>query len=130
MSFGIEIFDSSGVKTLGMGDFTIQKLATFVVGSSKTAGSGVRTDSIVYDVRGYSSTNCFVIITPRAYANYNQPGYDDNWGYAPTYVDLGGTKIGIIRYMNYREPTGVGGNYKNRWIENTVECAVEVVKVL
>jgi hypothetical protein len=32
--------------------------------------------------------------------------------------------------MNYKQPTGVGGNTRNAWIEKTVECVVEVVKVI
>lgn len=130
MSFGMEVFDGAGAKTLGMEDFTIQRLASFVVPGSKTSGTGVRTDSLVYDIPGYNPATCFVMITPRVYANYPQPGYDDNWGYTPTYKDLGGTQIGIIRYMNYKQPTGVGGNTRDAWDEKTVECVVEVVRVI
>jgi hypothetical protein len=130
MSFGIEVSDGAGAKTLGMDDFTIQRLASFVVAGSKTSGTGVRTDSLVYNIPGYDPATCFVMITPRVYANYAQPGYDDNWGYTPTYKDLGGSQIGIIRYMNYKQPTGVGGNTRDAWIEKTVECVVEVVKVI
>lgn len=129
MSFGIAVFDSGGIQTLGMEDFTIQKLASRVIPASRTSGSGVRSDYILMDVPGYSPDTCFVIITPRAYAAYSQPGYPDAWGYAPTYKDLGGTQIGIFTYVNYRIPTGVGSNYKDSWSEHVVESIVEVVKV-
>ena len=130
MSFGLRIFDGKGTQTLGMEDFTLQKLAQLVIPAERSSGEGIRTDHIVMDVPGYDPGRCFVLITPRFYAGYPQPGHPDGWGYAPTYRDLGGTRIGICTYVNRRRPTGVGGKYRDEWIVHTVECVVEVLRVL
>jgi len=130
MSFGMTVFDANGVQTLGIEDFTIQKLAQMVLPESRTGGSGTRSDYILMDVPGYNPSTCFVIITPRKYAGYNQPGRPDLWGYVPTYKDLGGSLIGIFTYVNRRRPTGYRDNYVDEWVSHTVECVVEVVKVL
>lgn len=129
MTYGIEVFDSSGIKTLGMEDFTIQRLATFIHPAEKSSGEGTRADYTTYTVAGYDPGNCFVIITPRVYANYPQPGYADGWGYTPVYIDLGGNSFGIITYQNYLYYTGISNNYKNRWQSNSVESVIEVVKI-
>lgn len=130
MEYGIEISDGNGVVTLGMADFTIQKLAELLIPAKRSNGNGVRSDYILMDVPGYDPSRCFVTITPRSYAPYAQPGYPDNWGYVPVYRDLGGTQIGIYTYVNRRRPTGVGSNYADEWLENSVECVVEVVRVI
>lgn len=130
MTFGLAIFDAHGRQTLGMEDFTIQKLAQRVIPGERSKGNGVRTDLIVMDVPGYDPARCFVMITPRVYAGYSQPGSPDAWGYAPTYRDLGGSRIGICTYVNRRRHTGVGDNYADEWLVHTVECVVEVLRVL
>jgi hypothetical protein len=131
MSFGIAVLDAAGVQTLGMDDFTIQKLAVMTIPASKAGPTtGARTDYILMDVPGYDPSTCLVIITPKVYASYNQPGYPDSWGYTPTYKDLGGTQIAIYTYANRRNPTGIGNNYTNQWVEHVVESVVEVVKVI
>lgn len=130
MSFGIAVFDANSVQTLGMDDFTIQKLAVMTIPASRVGPtSGSRTDYILMDVPCYDPATCFVIITPKAYAGYGQPGYPDAWGYTPTYKDLGGTRIAIFTYVNRRKPAGVGNNYTNEWVQHVVESVVEVVKV-
>lgn len=130
MDYGIEVFDANAVRTLGMNDFTIQKLAELLIPASQTSGTGTRSDYILMDVPDYDPAKGFVTITPRAYASYSQPGYPDAWGYVPVYKDLGGTKIAIYTYVNRRRPTGVGGNYSDEWVAHNVECVVEVLRVL
>ncbi|MRF40134.1 MULTISPECIES: hypothetical protein [unclassified Pseudomonas] len=129
--YGIRVSNSNGVEVFGMGDFTLQKMASMILpGRPRTYGDGVRRDYILMDVPGYDPATCFVMITPRAYAGYAQPGYPDNWGYLPTYKNLGGTLIGIYTYVNYRQPTNVGSNYRDKWVEHTVECVVEAVRAI
>jgi hypothetical protein len=130
MNFGMTVFDAIGVQTLGVEDFTIQKLAQMVLPANRAGGAGVKSDYILMDVPGYDPSTCFVTITPKAYAGYNQPGYPDLWGYVPTYKDLGGTRIGIYTYVNRRRPTGYHDNYVDEWVSHTVECVVEVMRVL
>lgn len=131
MSYGLEVFDSNRVKTLGMEDFTITRLATMTI-PKNPSGPGARpaprTDYILMDVLGYDPATCFVLITPKAYSTGGEPR-PYGWGYIPTYKDLGGTQIAIYTYANYRDPTGIGNDYITRWVENSVECTVEVVRV-
>lgn len=129
-SHGIEVRDASNIQTLGMEDFTIQKLAAMVVPARYASGSGTRSDYILMDVPEYDPSRCFVLITPKVYSPNDQPGYPDGWGYIPTYRDLGGTRIGIYTYVNRKRPTGVRNNYVDEWLERTVESVVEVVKVI
>ncbi|MCM8563102.1 hypothetical protein ACLE2W_23710 [Pseudomonas shahriarae] len=130
MDFGLSVFDANGIKTLGMEDFTLQKLAVMIVPAAKGGGQGSNYEYILMDVPGYDPATCFVTITPKVYAPYDQLGYPDTWGGLPTYSNLGGTRIAIITQINYREPDGGGGG-KNRemWTRNIVESVVEVVKV-
>lgn len=127
--YGVRVRDANDVQTLGMEDFTILKLAVMTIPASHTSGKGTRTDYILMDVPGYDPAKCFVMITPKQYASYGQPGYPDEWGYVPTYKDLGGTKIGIFTYVNRRRATGVNNNYSDEWVEHPVESVVEVVRV-
>jgi hypothetical protein len=128
MNFGLNVFDANGVQTLGMEDFTIQKLAQMVLPATRAGGQGVNSSYILMDVPGYDPATCFVTITPKVYGPpQSQIG---QWGVLPTYKDLGGTKIGIITYVNYRKPTGFQGNYTDLWAANIVECVIEVVKVI
>lgn len=113
-----------------MEDFTLQKLAHMIIPAERASGEGSRSDHILMDVPGYDPARCFVMITPRVYAGYPQPGHPDSWGYVPTYQDLGGTRIGIYTYVNRKRPTGVGGRYADEWISHIVECSVEVLRVL
>ncbi len=129
--YGVRVSNSNGVEVFGMSDFTLQKMASMILPArSKTYGSGVRSDYILMDVPNYDPEKCFVMITPRVYAGYDQPGRPDAWGYLPTYKNLGGARIGIVTYVNYREATNVGGDYRDRWVDHTVECTVEVVRVI
>mgnify|MGYP003602155034 CR=1 FL=1 len=125
--YGLNVFDSHGVKTLGMEDFTIQRLGWKIIPAITTGGVGVRSNyDIVMDVPGYDPAKCFVLITPRKYAGYDQ-SISDSWPVLPTYKDLGGTQIGIRTWLNY----GVydGHRYKYYWSAKTVECVVEVMRV-
>ena len=129
MSFGIRVSDGNGIETLGMDDFTLQRLAFMSIPASRTNGSGTRSDYILMDVDGYDPSTCFVTITPRAYATGGQGEGQGYWGCMPTYKDLGGTRIGIITYSNYSVVDGIGDTY-NLWNEQVAECVVEVVRVI
>lgn len=129
--YGIRVSNSNGVEVFGMGDFTLQKMASMILPERpRTYGDGVRRDYILMDVPGYDPSTCFVMITPRVYAGYAQTGRPDNWGYLPTYKNLGGARIGIYTYVNYRMPTNVGNDYRDKWVEHTVECVVEAVRAI
>ncbi|SNB84685.1 hypothetical protein SAMN02745900_04477 [Pseudomonas sp. URIL14HWK12:I8] len=129
--YGVRVSNSNGAEVFGMSDFTLQKMASMILPArTRNWGSGVRSDYILMDVPGYDPNKCFVMITPRVYAGYDQPGYPDGWGYLPTYKNLGGTRIGIYTYVNYRRPTNVGGNYTDQWVENSVECVIEAVRAI
>ena len=110
---------------MDMGDFTLQKLAVMTLPAKSSSGSGVRSDYILMDVPGYDPSTCFVTITPRYYNTGSQFGRS----VIPTYRDLGGTQIAIITYVNYRMPNGTGG-WIDQWVESTVECVIEVVRVI
>ncbi|WP_439851162.1 hypothetical protein ACTACG_07435 [Pseudomonas syringae] len=127
--YGVRVRDANSVQTLGMEDFTIRKLAVMTIAASRKSGTGVREDYILIDVPGYDPSKGFVMITPKQYAAYGQPGNPDAWGYVPTYKDLGGTQIAIFTYVNRRRATGVGGNYSDEWVEHVVESVVEIVRV-
>lgn len=130
--YGVEVNNESGVQTLGMQDFTIQKLASMEIPATdgvRKSGSGTRADYILWNVPGYDPSKCFVLITPKYYAGYPQNGQVSQWGYLPTYRNLGGSQIAIFIYCNRRSPTGVGNNYKDEWIEHTAHCVLEAVRV-
>lgn len=128
MSFGINVWNESAALTLDMGDFTLQKLAVMVL-PANPSGTVVRlaprSDYILMDVVGYNSSTCYVTITPR----YYNTGAAFGRSVIPTYKDLSGTQIAIYTYVNYRAPNGSGG-WIERWVESTVECVIEVVKVI
>ncbi|MDH2244908.1 hypothetical protein N5J76_02880 [Pseudomonas sp. GD03855] len=128
--YGVEIFDANANLVLGMQHFTIQEIFRVSIpkqgrGSIQT---GWRSDYIEFAVPGYDPDKCYVVIKPAVYASYDQPGYDDGFGFTPTFRDIGPGKIGIVTYVNYRE-------YRNdNWYQyhrvNTVACSIVVVKVL
>jgi hypothetical protein len=74
MDFGLSVFDANGIKTLGMEDFTLQKLAVMIVPAARGGGQGNNYEYIIMDVPGYDPATCFVTITPKVYAPYDQPG--------------------------------------------------------
>ncbi len=128
MSFGINVWSASGSLTLDMGDFTLQKLAVMVLPANPSSGvvrPPPRTDYILMDVAGYNPSTCFVTITPRYYST----GAAFGSSVIPTYKDLGGTQIAIYTYANFRAPNGSGG-WLERSLESTVECVIEVVRVI
>jgi len=128
MSFGINVWSENGSLTLDMGDFTLQKLAVMVLPANPSGGTvrpAPRNDYILMDVIGYDPSTCFVMITPRNYST----GAAFGRSVIPTYKDLGGTQIAIYTYANYRAPNGTG-KWLERWVESTVECVIEVVKVI
>jgi len=129
--YGTWVFNENGVETFGMDDFTVQQLAVISLPAIKGRGDGYRGDSSVYDIPGYDKSNCVVIITPSVYAGYDQPGNNPSaWGYCPTYVDAGGTKIGIVLYANTSVFNSGSGKWLPIWVANTVPCTIEVFRVL
>lgn len=125
--WGFQILND-GVETLGMGDFTIRKIFEATVPGIRGSGAGHINAPYSISVPGYSADQCFVVMTPKVYAQGGQSG---NSAYVdlktPTYVDLGGESIGIIRYINY-------SLYQNdRWSTFhtylSSECTVEVFRV-
>lgn len=129
MIYGLEVLDAKGVQTLGMEDFTIQRLATLTIPASRSGGLGIRGDYILINVDGYDPATCFVTITPKAYSPYPQGAGQAYWGCVPTYKDLGGTQIGIITYGNYFE-VDYKGDWIFKWKSEVVESVVEVVRVI
>lgn len=129
MPFGLEIYNSSGVKVLGMEDFTIEKMFQASIPKRTGGGSGHRSDWIEFSVPGYDPSKCFVVITPSVYASYDQPGYDDEWGFTPVYKDIGLNRIAIIDYCNYYR-VDFNGDYLPYWSLCGVASTIEVVKVL
>lgn len=127
--YGIEVANENGVQTFGMQDFTIQKIQSMEIPASRTSGVGTRSDYILWDVPGYDPAKCFLLITPKYYANYPQDGQASSWGVLPTYRNLGGTQIAIFTYCNRRRPTGVSSNYVDEWIEHVAHSVLEAVRV-
>lgn len=131
MIYGLEVLDAKGVQTLGMEDFTLQRLAIMSIPASNRGGSGIRYDYITMDIAGYDATKCFVLITPKYYSPYPQGAGQTYWGCVPTYVDLGGTKIGIVTYSNQQEyisGDGLPSRWVYTWREEVVESIIEVVR--
>lgn len=129
MTHGVAVWDGKGVQTLGMDDFTIQRLAMFDIPASRGSGAGVRGDYITFDIPGYNPDTCFVTITPKVYSPYPQGQSQAYWGLVPTYRDIGGSQIGIITYCNYYE-IDWRGKWVFKWESAVVESVVEVVRVI
>lgn len=130
--YGVEINNANGIQTLGMDDFTIQRLATMEIPATEGTrknGRGTRSDYILWNVPGYDPAKCFLLITPKYYAGYPQNGQISSWGYLPTYRNLGGTQVALFSYVNRRWPNGSGG-YIDEWIEHTAHCVIEAVRVI
>lgn len=130
MSYGLRIYDSSGGINLDTDDFTMRRLARMELPAQGwTGGSGTRSSYISWTVPGYDPATCFILITPKTYASYNQ-GYDaPSYPVLPTYAELGGEQIAIYTYVNYRASTGTG-DWIDRWKSYTVACVIDAVKVL
>lgn len=130
MTSGLRVFDSNGVLTLDTDDFTIRSLAKMVLAGQNAGGSGSRSDYVLMDVPGYDPSTCYVLIKPNVYAGRDQGAGVASWPVLPTYAELGGGRIAIYTYVNYRQPTGVGSNYTEFWRSYTVACTIEAVRVL
>lgn len=134
MGFGVSVYDKKGVQTFGMQDFTLQLLYSTVLPATNSGAiptKGARTDYMIIDAPGYDPATGVVIITPNFYANYEQGPGAKQWGVLPTYKDLGGSKVAIYTYVNYMIPDGGGGGkYVSVWSELTVECTIEVFRML
>ncbi|HCJ30658.1 MAG TPA: hypothetical protein DHV63_15535 [Pseudomonas sp.] len=128
--YGIEINAANGALTLGMQHFTIKKIFETTIAKQGRGAiqEGWRTDLMEFSVAGYDPATCFVVIKPIVYAGYDQPGYDDGFGFTPTFRDIGLNKIGIVTYVNWQEYRSDNWYKYNR--TNTVAASVVVVKVL
>lgn len=127
--YGVEVSNAQGIQTLGMQDFTVQKLASMEVPGRSNSGSGIRSDYILWRIPGYDPSKCFLVISPKVYAGYPQNGQVGAWGVLPTYRNAGGEQVAIFTYCNRRRPTGVGGKYTDEWVEHTVHAVIEAVRV-
>lgn len=128
-TYGVEIRNASNVPTLTMQDFTISRIATMDIAGSGGIqyGSGTRTDYISWTIPGYDPANCFILITPKVYSNGPSDG-NTTYPMLPTYKNLGGNVVAIYTYVNYRQPTGVGNDYTDRWINCNVACTLEAIR--
>lgn len=126
--YGVEIRNASNVQTLGMQDFTISRIGSMELpASGNLYGSGTRTDYITWTIPGYDPANCFILITPRVYIQEPQSGWG-SYHMLPTYRNLGGNSVAIYTYVNRRRPTGVGDDYVDEWVSNSVNCILEAIR--
>lgn len=119
--FGIEAFDENSVKVLGMEDFTLHKIFEAEIPAMFGQGAGSRSDYYELSVPGYVSSECYVLITPSVY--YSDP-QSTSTPYTPVYVELGGERIGVQRYIN-----DVGSGQRSGWFANSAKSILEVYKV-
>lgn len=123
MSYGIEIYDSTGVRTLGMGDFTYSKIFETDI----PAGSS----NYNITVPGYSNADCIVVFTPVNYVTGAQSGSlagSNGNGFVPLYRSPGGNVVTVVR-----GPTGQAydpGSQSFRTVTGRVQaCRMEVFKI-
>lgn len=129
MSFGIIVNDANGVQILGMEDFTLRKIyeTTFPATGVSAWTLGVKSDYDVLSIPGYSASTCFVVITPLTYYTTDQ-SQAENPMYTPTYVDLGGETIGIVRYIQDTWYDISNQRFRDRWRWCAIDSIVEVYK--
>lgn len=93
MSYGIEIYDSSGNRTLGMQDFTYNKIFELYI-----PAAGSDTSPYVVNVPGFVDSECVVLFTPATYTQGEQPGFlQGDSGIVPVYYSAGGTLVAVVR---------------------------------
>lgn len=132
MSYGIEIFDENGIRTLGMADFTYRKIFEASVPGISDSWTFNRyiNSPYVLNVPGYDPSTCFVFIAPTGYYGGAQSdGSVSNQLMTPTYRDLGGEQIGIIRFANelWDDAPNQRKLNRSRWCGQA--CIVEVFRV-
>lgn len=93
MSYGIEIFDSDGNRTLGMEDFTYNKIFEVVIPRASESD----TSSYIVDVPGFVDSECIIVFTPLTYSQGEQSGGADGIGFVPVYYSAGGTLVAVVR---------------------------------
>lgn len=122
MSYGIEIYDENGVRTLGMADFTYSKIFETDI----PAGSS----NYNITVPGYSDANCIVVFTPVSYVTGAQSGSlpTNGSGFVPLYRSPGGEVVTVVR-----GPSGQAydpGNQRFVTVYGRVQaCRMEVFKI-
>ncbi len=97
MSYGIEIYDENGVRTLGMADFTYTKIWEQDIPGVSENGS---TAPYNVTVPGYDPNTCVVMFTPKAYLTGGQSAggqLSGGPGFVPVYRNAGGEVISVIR---------------------------------
>ncbi len=122
MSYGIEIYNESGVRVLGMADFTYSKIFETDI----PAGSS----NYNITVPGYSDANCIVVFTPIGYVTGEQSGSlgGSGSGFVPLYRSPGGNVVTVMR-----GPSGQAydpGNQRFRTVYGRVQaCRMEVFRI-
>lgn len=132
MSYGIEIYDENNNEILGMSDFTYRKIfEAYVPGaSSGWVYNRYINDPYILNVPGYNQDTCVVFIAPATYYGGGQSdGSVANQLVTPTYRDLGGESIGIIRYANELWEDRPNDRYLNRSRYCGQASYIEVFKV-
>lgn len=125
MSYGIEIYDSTGVRTLGMGDFTYSKIF-----ETDIPAPGSNTAPYNVTVPGYTDSNCVVVFTPLSYVG-EQPdsGLPPSMpGFVPVYRSPGGNVVSVIRRTlgQYYDP---GSQQFRQTYGITPACKMEVFRI-
>lgn len=126
MSYGIEIFDETGVRTLGMGDFTYSKI--FEVDIPAPGG-----DTAPYNVTvpGFTDSECVVVFTPLSYISGAQPDNGlppDMRGFVPVYRSPGGNVVSVIRRVLGRYLNPGSGQFVQGY-GTTPACKMEVFRI-
>ena len=129
--FGIEVYDATGTKVLGMEDFTMRKIyeaeiPALVESSPSDFNSYTRSDTLNFTVPGYNPSKCFVVITPKSYIQTEQ---GNPYPLTPYYKDLGGEVIGVVRYIQDNWYDAANSVFRGRWRANTPVCSLEVYEV-
>ncbi len=126
MSYGIEIYDENGVRTLGMADFTYTKIWEEDIPGVAETGP-VAPYNVT--VPGYDPATCVVMFTPKAYVTGAQDGNETKAGAGcvPVYRNAGGEVVSVIRRA--RGAYQVGTNPTVTVYSFTPACTMEVFRI-
>jgi hypothetical protein len=121
MSFGIEVFDAGGNKTLGMEDFTYSLIYQQII---PAPGS----NTLDITVPGFSNENCVVVFTPTVPETGDQPIDDVAAGFVPVYSS---PSAGVVRVHRRTLAWWYDGS-NNRYVDYytmSAESRMEVYQV-
>lgn len=96
MTYGIEVYNSDGVKTMGMDDFTYSQIFETTLPQT-SANYNV-------SVPGYTFANCIVMFSPVNYVTGEQPGYGSINGFVPGYTSPGDGIVTVLAYNSSGSP--------------------------